>query len=481
MEPQEAELLQQRAALASERQALLGRLRFLEQQLNEVDARLARMSAGESRPRASSIQEALQFSPAAGPTPRGRGTPLRESPSRRFSPLRPAGGPGEDFTALVGSAAEALAAETQRQLERFASQLQQRRTQLLAGLSSHLDGQQERLLVMAAQTRPPPSGMVMAADNGGLSADLEAALQEARQLCNHVEAVTCGQSGCRPTGDGLACGTRCRAKWMDGKYYDATVHQSNCDGTVVVNWLRPRPAGAGDVSPTSPLITVWEHGGDDTLHRTVMKADIHVDDQDKGDQSELQAALQLFKARVAEDRLCVDCGATGADWASVSFGVYLCRACAEEHESFGSRVSLVRQLNDGWGWVQRELRYMARGGNSAFRISLERYPSVQILPRVERYSSRFAEYYRRHLDAICTGATPPQPLSPDTAAQPCTRGEFLSAAEAAALAQEVSRRFETAVQQWASAQGRPFPSWRASDTAHGPRINAGSRAQRIAR
>jgi len=480
MEPQEAELLQQRADLASERQALLGRLRLLEQELSEVDARLARMSAGEARKRAPSLLEAVQFPPAAAPTTRGRChscTSMRETPQRHFSPLRPAGGAGEDFTALVGTAAEALAAETQRTLERFASQLQQRRTQLLAGLSSHLEGQQERLLALPAQSRLLPPGMAMAAENGGTGTDFEAALQEARQLCNHVEAVTLGQSGCRLTGDGLACGTRCRAKWMDGKYYDATVHQSNCDGTVVVNWLRPRPAGAGD-SPTSPLITVWEHGGDDTLHRTVMKADIHVDDQDKGDQSELQAALQLFKARVAEDRFCADCGATGTDWASVSFGVYLCRACAEEHESLGIRVSLVRQLNDGWGWVQRELRYVARGGNGAFRTSLERYPAVQSLPRAERYSSRFAEYYRRHLDAICTGATPPQPLSPDVAAQPSTRGEFLSAAEAAALAQEVSRRFETAVQLWASAQGRPTPSWRAWDArAHGPRSHAGSRGR----
>jgi stromal membrane-associated protein len=484
MEPQEGELLQQRAALASERQALLGRLRSLEQQLSEVDARLARMSAGgESRSRAPSFQEAVQFLPGAvhGPTPHGRSTPLRETPPQRLSPLRPVGGSGEDFTALIGIAAEALATETQRTLERFASQLQQRRTQLLAGLSSHLEGQQERLLVLAVQARPPPSGTAMAAQNGSVGADFEAALQEARQLCNHVEAVTLGQSGCRLAGDGLVCGTRCRAKWMDGKYYDATVHQSNCDGTVVVNWLRPRPAGAGDVSPTSPLITVWEHGGDDTLHRTVMKADIHVDDQDKGDQSELQAALQLFKSRVAEDRLCADCGAIGADWASVSFGVYLCRACAEEHESLGTRVSLVRQLNDGWGWVQRELRYMARGGNGAFRTSLERYPAVQSLPRAERYSSRFAEYYRRHLDAICTGAMQPQPLSPDVAAQPSTKGEFLSAAEAAALAQEVSRRFETAVQQWASAQGRSIPSWRTLDAAaQGPRSHAGSRTQRIA-
>jgi len=292
-------------------------------------------------------------------------------------------------------------------------------------------------------------------------------LQEAQELCGKVEAVTSGRQ-IRPLTEPLTAGTRCRAKWMDGNYYDATVFKSNTDGTAVVNWLRPRAAGSGDSSPSGrPLVTVSGTGGDDSLHRIVMKADVQLDSQTGGAKSDAQAALRLFEARSAEDRACVDCGALGADWASISFGTYLCRMCAEEHQGLGARVSvaaqehqglgahlsLVRQLNDGWGWVQRDLQYMVRGGNAVFCTALDKYPLVKAAPMAERYSSRFAEYYRRRLDAVCTGAPLPQPPVQEAALHAGAKGEFLSAAEAAAVAQEVARNFEVMV-HWASSQGR---------------------------
>lgn len=449
LEEQEAELLRMRAALASEQQALLERLRALEAQLCEVDTQLARLSVpsgggGTSR-RSSSVHEgcASLLSMPSGLTP----------PNSSRSPL-----PLPEFNTLVANVAEAQASETQRTMERLATQLQQRRVQLLAGLTAHLESEQEQFSSFAhAACNMGVAGAPSAAGAGATSSTnelLEAALQDAHQLCGRVEAVTGGRSRLRPLTEPLPVGTRCRAKWMDGNYYDATVQKSNSDGTVVVNWLRPRPAGSGDTSPTHrPLITVSECGGDDTLHRIVMKADLQLDEGGNGEQSDAQAALRLFEARPPEDRHCVDCGASGADWASVSFGTYLCRLCAEDHQALGVRLSLARQLNDGWGWVQRDLQYLIRGGNAAFRACLDKYPAVKAAPFTERYSSRFAEYYRRYLDAVCTGAQLPQPPSQEVAAQAGAKGEFLSAAEAAAVAQEVARRFEAAV-HWAASHSR---------------------------
>merc|ERR1712217_583499 len=191
-----------------------------------------------------------------------------------------------------------------------------------------------------------------------------------------------------------------------------------------------------------------------TLNRIVHKTDIRLDETGAdGDQSSAQTAMKLFEARPPEDFVCVDCGGAGADWASVSFGTYLCRVCALEHQRLGVRLSLVKQLNDGWGWVLPDLQYLSSGGNSRFRASLEKYPVLQTMPVMEKYASRFAEYYRRELDAICTGTQLPQPPPPELATQPSS-GEFLSAAEAAAVAQDMARRFEAAVH--VAARGSPW-------------------------
>merc|ERR1711879_1081481 len=115
--------------------------------------------------------------------------------------------------------------------------------------------------------------------------------------------------------------------------------------------------------------------------------------------------------------------------------------------------SLVKQLNDGWGWVLQDLQYLSSGGNSAFHTCLQKYPAIQSMPILERYASRLAEYYRRHLDAICTGTQLPQPPPSELAIQPSS-GEFLSAAEAAAVAQDMAHRFEAAVH--VAARGWPW-------------------------
>lgn len=108
----------------------------------------------------------------------------------------------------------------------------------------------------------------------------------------------------------------------------------------------------------------------------------------------------------------------------------------------GSARSLVRPLNDGFGWTETELKYMAVGGNAAFCACIDQYPAVKALSATGRYETRFAEYYRRHLDALCIGAQlPPTPSAPEQSAV-----EFSSRAEALALAQEAAQRIEEAAQ-----------------------------------
>merc|ERR1712187_780900 len=73
-------------------------------------------------------------------------------------------------------------------------------------------------------------------------------------------------------------------------------------------------------------------------------------------------------------------------------------------------------------------------------------PGIKAKPIAEKYSSRFAQYYRKQLDSMVTGAQLPQPLMPEQAEKPAENSDFLSAAEATAVAQDVARRFESIVQ-----------------------------------
>eukprot|EP00933_Yihiella_yeosuensis_P026244 TRINITY_DN20367_c0_g3_i1.p1 TRINITY_DN20367_c0_g3~~TRINITY_DN20367_c0_g3_i1.p1 ORF type:complete len:303 (-),score=50.08 TRINITY_DN20367_c0_g3_i1:73-981(-) len=232
---------------------------------------------------------------------------------------------------------------------------------------------------------------------------------------------------------------------MDGNYYDASIHSVNFDGTVVLNWLRPHP-DPNHQDGGRRLKTISESGGDDTLHRIVSKADIQMESFTPRAQTGTKAAMIFFRDRPPEDFNCADCRASNcASWASVSFGIYLCQDCAQVHERLGPRTSLVRQINEGWGWPSYDIKYLSVGGNSAFWECLDKYPAVCSMEPAERLTSRFAEFYRRYLDAVCTGSVVPAPVPVEQAIQPA-QGDFISIAEAAAAVQEVSRKFESTVQ-----------------------------------
>lgn len=404
-------LAEEQARLVREREEHLEQLRNIEERLLELDQMLSRPAHGQ--------------------------------PCKSANALSP-----ELDEALAG-AAEAVASKAQHVREQNVARLQLRRRQLVGCLVAHLDGERDRLSALAASlSEVAATGVATGAAAAGATAAVTEVLQETRNLCGRVAEIAgglCHEHRRIAQNSGPRKGQRCRAKWVDGNLYDATVQKLAPDGSIVVNWLRPRPMGAaGESSPMGrPLVTISEAGGDDSLHRIVPLADVFFDGAELGEVSCAVEALALFERRPAEDLQCADCGAACPEWASISFGTYLCRMCAGEHQSLGPSLSLVRQLSDGWGWNHQELRYLSNGGNAACHAYVDQYPVAQALPLAQKYSSRVAENYRRHLDALCVGLPAPLLLAVDGAEQHCP-GEFVSAVEAMAIVREASQRFEEA-------------------------------------
>lgn len=67
---------------------------------------------------------------------------------------------------------------------------------------------------------------------------------------------------------------------------------------------------------------------------------------------------------LAENKVtCFDCGMPNPQWASVTFGVFICLECAGTHRSYGASVSRVKSVNMD-DWDEREYTAMKIGGNA---------------------------------------------------------------------------------------------------------------------
>ncbi|CAE8709225.1 unnamed protein product, partial [Polarella glacialis] len=86
-------------------------------------------------------------------------------------------------------------------------------------------------------------------------------------------------------------------------------------------------------------------------------------------------ASQFFAQEVARGLTCIDCGLPDADWASVSYGTYLCVDCAGRHRGLGVHLSFVRSTTMDI-WSKGQLRRMQLGGSNRFREFLRSYPKL---------------------------------------------------------------------------------------------------------
>jgi len=109
-------------------------------------------------------------------------------------------------------------------------------------------------------------------------------------------------------------------------------------------------------------------------------------------QDAIDARFEVLRKQDAANTRCFDCNAPNAEWASVSFGVFVCIACSGHHRQLGTHISRIRSCKMD-SWTDRQIKIFNSGGNARLQKFFE-VNQVAASTGFNRYMTPAAEWYR---------------------------------------------------------------------------------------
>jgi ADP-ribosylation factor GTPase-activating protein 1 len=109
------------------------------------------------------------------------------------------------------------------------------------------------------------------------------------------------------------------------------------------------------------------------------------------------------------NNVCCDCNDKQPQWASVSFGVFMCLECSGRHRALGVHISFVRSVSMD-SWSEKQIKMMKSGGNDKCNEFLKGHSVPKTMAIPQKYNTPAAELYRDRLSAEVEGRPLPTEL-----------------------------------------------------------------------